>query len=107
MAIHNTNEVDAIGIDKETGYVTLAIIDSLDWKDEEEHLSLLQEKLNLYLSFIESGEIYSAYEQAEGRDFEIKIHFKHDISQSCKDFLGKASEIISEAGLFLNYKIGS
>lgn len=106
MAVQNTSEVDAIGIDNITGNVTLAIFDSLDWGDEDEHLLLLQEKLNVYLSFIESGEVYSVYEQANGRNFKIKIHFKNNIPQSCKEFLNTVTEIISEAGFYLTYKIG-
>jgi hypothetical protein len=106
MSLQNVNEVDAIGIDKETGFVTLAIFDSLNWEDEESHLMLLQEKLNVYLSFIESGEIYSVYEKAKGREIEISIHFKHDIPYRCKEFLDKASIIISDAGFHLKYKIG-
>lgn len=105
MSLEKTNEVDAIGIDNETGCVTLSVIDDLEWEDEGEHLSLLQEKINCYLSFIESGEIYSSYPQAEGRNFEIKIYFKYDFPQICKDFLEKSSKIISEAGFYLNYKI--
>ncbi|WP_240903770.1 DUF6572 domain-containing protein [Chengkuizengella sediminis] len=106
MSVQNIREVDAIGIDNLTGYVTLAIFDSLDWNNEEEHLLLLQEKLNMYLSFLESGEVYSVYEQAKGRDFEIKIHFKNNIPQSCRDFLNNVTEVISKAGFHLNYKVG-
>ena len=73
MGVQNTNEVDIIGINKETGICTLTIIDSLDWRNEEEHLLLLQEKINVYLSFIESGEIYTTYTPSKGRKFEIKI----------------------------------
>jgi hypothetical protein len=106
MGVQNTNEVDVISYNKETGVVTLAIIDSLDWDDEGEHLLLLQEKINIYLSFIESGEIYSSYEHADGSEFEIKIYFKNDFPQLCKNFLDKVTEIINEAGFYFSYEIG-
>ncbi|WP_407059149.1 DUF6572 domain-containing protein [Ralstonia syzygii subsp. celebesensis] len=36
-------------------------------ENSEEHLLLLQEKINCYLRFIESGEIYNSFPSAEGR----------------------------------------
>ncbi|QYR23940.1 hypothetical protein KZ483_06180 [Paenibacillus sp. sptzw28] len=59
---------------------------------------MLQEKLNTYLRFIESGEIYTAYEDSVGRKFEIVIHFKENYPQSCKAFLESVREIIESAG---------
>lgn len=106
MSLYDSNTVDAIGIDKEKDHVTLALIDSEDWTNEEHHLLLLQEKLNSYLSFIESGEIITSYKEAKGKDIEIAIHFKNDIPQSCIDFLRDVKEIINEAGLMFNYQIG-
>jgi hypothetical protein len=106
LSLYETNIVDAIGIDKEKNHVTLALIDSEGWVNEEYHLLLLQEKLNSYLSFIESGEIITSYKEAEGKDIEITIHFKNDIPQSCIVFLGSVKEIIDEAGFMFNYRIG-
>ncbi|MCG1021465.1 DUF6572 domain-containing protein [Sutcliffiella horikoshii] len=75
MGLKQTDEVDVISFNKDDGVVTLGIIDTMDWNAIDEHLMLLQEKLNVYLSFLESGEIYSQYEVANGSEFEIKIYF--------------------------------
>ncbi|WP_370590617.1 DUF6572 domain-containing protein, partial [Xylophilus sp. ASV27] len=56
MNVENTTIVDAVGTDKETDEVRLSIFDHLPW--DTEHLRLLQDKINVYLGFIESGEIY-------------------------------------------------
>ncbi|MGO8134287.1 DUF6572 domain-containing protein, partial [Rhizobium ruizarguesonis] len=57
MALDETNVIDAIGVDKATGELVLTITDHLEWKgSDSEHLLLLQEKLNTYLGFVESGE---------------------------------------------------
>ncbi|MDQ0110680.1 DUF6572 domain-containing protein [Paenibacillus harenae] len=106
MSLYDTNTIDAIGIDKEKGCATLALIDSEDWVKEEQHLLLLQEKLNSYMSFIESGEINTSYREAEGKDIEIVIHFKNDIPQSCIDFLVSVKEIIKDAGFMFSYYVG-
>jgi hypothetical protein len=109
MGVENTNQVDIIGINKETGICTLTIVDSLEWTDEYEHLVILQEKLNTYLSFKESGEIYKTYtpsEGKEGKDFEINIRFMNPISPDCEHFLQHASKIVSDAGFTLTYSVG-
>jgi hypothetical protein len=106
MGVENTNQVDIIGINKETGICTLTIVDSLDWTDKYEHLVILQEKINTYLSFIESGEIYKSYTPSEGKDFEINIRFMNPISPDCEHFLQHASQIISNAGFTLIYSEG-
>ncbi|MDR6534474.1 DUF6572 domain-containing protein [Variovorax soli] len=63
MTVENTSIVDAVGTDTETGEVRLSIIDHLPW--DTEHLRLLQDKINVYLGFIESGEIYVSYPSAK------------------------------------------
>jgi hypothetical protein len=105
VGVENTKQVDIIGISKETGICTLTIVDSLEWCDENEHLLLLQEKINRYLSFIESGEIYTTYITSKGKDFEIIIRFKNSVPERWKSFLEQASQIVSDAGFVLNFSI--
>jgi hypothetical protein len=68
MAIEKTDVVDAVGIEKATGNIVLTITDSLDWESAEtEHIQMLQDKLNAYLRFIESGELLETYPDAVDR----------------------------------------
>jgi hypothetical protein len=105
VGVENTNQVDIIGINKKTGICTLTIVDSLDWNNEYEHLLLLQEKINTYLRFIESGEILTSYPPSKGKDFEINIHFKNPIRANCEKFLQYASQLVFDAGYMLTYLI--
>lgn len=105
MALEKTSEIDSIGIDNQTGVVILSIIDDLNWENENYHLNLLQEKINIYLSFIESGEIYETYPNAKNRVVEIKIYFKHELVESGFDFINNAKTIIEESGFKLSHKI--
>lgn len=97
MSIEKTSEVDAIGIDKQTGNVSLTIRDNKDWDNIDEHLELLQEKLNKYLSFIESDEIYEAYPKAVGRKIDILIYSKYELPSEGIDFITKAEQVIKNA----------
>jgi len=104
MSVQQSDVVDFIGIDNATGNVTLAISDHLDWSDEHGHLLLLQQKINTYLRFLESGEINEAYPQAVGRKCVIEIVGKYDLTEAAESFLRQASAVISGAGFSLRFR---
>lgn len=105
MSIIDKDKIDSIGINKENGNVMIAISDHLDWSNEYEHLIMLQDKLNSYLSFIESGEIYESYSKAKDKDIEIIIYAKYDITEKAKEFLNVAYNRIVEAGFSLSCEV--
>lgn len=74
MGVEQTTVIDFIGIDPASGAVCLTIADALDW--DPDHLRLLQDKLNAYLAFVESGELLWAYPLAAGRPvvFDLRLH---------------------------------
>ena len=55
MSVDQTKIIDIISKSKD-GEIVLTISDHLDWKNLQEHLLLLQEKINTYLTFLESKE---------------------------------------------------
>ena len=54
MAIEKTNEIDALATEKNGKRLCLAIFDSMNWENPAEHLGLLQDKINAYISYIEN-----------------------------------------------------
>ena len=59
---------------------------------------LLQEKINTYLRFIESGEIYAAYPKAKGKRAVIRIIAKYDMSEDGQIFFNKIQETLFASG---------
>ncbi|MGS0893246.1 DUF6572 domain-containing protein [Burkholderia stagnalis] len=108
MSILDTNVIDVIGVDPEKGIARLGISDHLEWSvGEVEHLSLLQDKINSYLRFLESGEIYEHYPDARHCHCEIELIAKYPLSQSAINFVSEAKKIITDAGFGLSYKVVS
>ena len=74
MTVDRTDVVDFAGISPNGEEALLFIIDHLPWNQgtelDHEHMYLLQEKINAYLSFIESGEIYRKYPNATDKPIE-------------------------------------
>ncbi len=105
MTVEDTNTIDAIGVDKETRNVILKIFDHLGWENEHKHLLLLQDKLNTYMRFLESGEVYEAYKHARGKKFVISIAFASSPTANAIKFLDTAANITIDAGFELQYTI--
>jgi hypothetical protein len=101
MGVEQTTVIDAIGIDKVSGAVHLTIADALAW--DAAHLRLLQEKLNAYLAFVESGELYTAYPSAAERPVVLDLRLRHRPDAEATRFLEQARGLIGAAGFALQY----
>lgn len=104
MSVENVRVVDFIGTDMNDSSVTLTISDHLEWGDGN-HLLLLQEKLNTYLSYIESGEIFDSYPDAYGEHIRISIVFKCHPDEEALNFLQFCKDIIEKAGFGFRYEV--
>jgi hypothetical protein len=103
MSIEQRRVVDAIGISKQDGRAILTITDHLPWLSDKEHLLVLQDKINDYLAFLESGEIYDAYPKAHGREIEIQVVCKYPPAGNGVRFLELASETVRKAGFYFSF----
>ncbi len=105
MTIEQAGVVDFISIDSTTGEVILTISDHLQWDAENEHLLLLQEKLNSYLAFVESDEIIKTFPDAEERPVAIHLACKYSPSLQGIGFLEKVTAFIHDAGFKFSYSV--
>ena len=104
MSIEDTRKVDTIGVEKKTGEVILTIADHLEWDDEQRHLLLLQDKINTYISFVESGELIQVYPDAQGRRVAISVVGKHKASPSAIRFFLKVKDTIEPKGISFRFE---
>ena len=105
MTVENPRVVDFLGVDKQSGEVVLSISDHLGWDDGNSHLLALQEKLNSYLAFVESGELLKEYPNGEGRRVRIDVVLKYRPSATGKRFLENAQATVKAAGFALEYRV--
>jgi hypothetical protein len=103
MTIEQPDVVDFILVEPESDTV-LTVSDHLPWDDEKEHLLRLQEKLNAYVRFIESGELYQKWPDAQGRPITIEVVLKHAVPQDSLWFFEKAAAAIMGAGYKLKVR---
>ena len=97
MPVQNFEIVDFASIDL-NGNAVLTISDDLIWDDKNEHLLALQKKINAYLGFIESGNLYQEYPKAKGKDIAIELVAKYEPNDNAIQFLDATKEILQSAG---------
>ena len=105
MSIEHADEIDAIGLETASGKVILTISDHLDWLDEKEHLLALQEKLNAYIRFVESGELLTAYPNAAKRKPVIDLVTRLELPQAGVRFLDRVRPMLDSAGIELRTRV--
>ena len=73
MSLDQSNVIDALGIDEPSGRVLLVIRHDAPWDGSASQLYLLQEKLNVYLSFALDGEMAAEYPDFLQRPLALRI----------------------------------
>lgn len=101
MGVEQATVIDFIGIDTVSGAVHLTIADALEW--DAAHRRLLQEKLNAYLAFVESGELCSVYPGAAERPLVLDVRLRYRPDADATRFLQGAAALVASAGLSLQY----
>lgn len=102
MSVAEVGVIDMWGIPEwDKSKIELVISDHLGWElDEEmEHLLLLQEKINSYIAFIESGEICTAIPSAIGKAPIIKVIGKYALSKQAEAFVDRVEETLRNADI--------
>jgi hypothetical protein len=96
MSLDKLDVVDAVGTEKNSDTVVLNLLDEWDWDDERGHLFALQDKLNAYLAFVETGQIYEDYPTAAGKSLRIDIISRYPVPEAALAFLAKAATVASQ-----------
>jgi len=97
MAIDETSIIDFVSVDDRDN-VTLTISDHLDWAATQDHLLLLQEKINTYCKYVENGQLYDEYPETRDRRPVIKIVFFHTPVKEAERFLEKVKLTLEREG---------
>ena len=104
MAVADPKVVDAVGTDINTDEVVLSLIDANEW-GERAHLLALQEKLNAYFAFIETGQLLEEYPNARGRAIRIDVICRFEPDDNARSFLAKARATAQSANWSMTWRV--
>jgi hypothetical protein len=83
----------------------LVVSGHLPWNEQEgEHFLILQDKLNAYLTVIETGELYAELPKAVGRKIFIEVMGEFPLSEEAKKFYQLAGKAIEDLGYSLRFR---
>lgn len=101
MSVDNLQVIDFIS--EKDGRIVLTISDHLEWDDKYEHIYLLQEKINAYLTAIETGQIEKKYPSSKGRQIAISVALKYKPNDTGMSFLSRINDFLLNAGYEFEY----
>lgn len=104
MTIENSRVIDLLSIDKERNKVVLSIVDHLEWdQNDDNHLWLLQEKINAYIEVIESGEMVETYPETGSMGKVIILHAKFPHPEKVNRILAHTVDVL--AGIDVEFQV--
>ncbi len=115
MTIDQPDVVDFARAPRDSDEVVLMICDHLPWSEDDdptyppemlntkEHMLLMQEKINAYLGFIESGEIYEKYPKAIGKKARLEVVAKYPMNDEAKELFAKFKDFLFRHGYEIDF----
>lgn len=101
MTVENETQIDGMGTETTTGKVVLMISDHLDWSEAAAHLLAIENKVNAYLAFIQSGQLLEENSDARDRKVKIAIHQKYPEPAEVTPILDKLAQHLGFIGVEL------
>jgi len=105
MGLENPDVIDVAGMERDGSAIVLTIADAWDWTDEQAHLVALQRKLDAYLAFIETGQVFDVYPEAEGRRVVIDVLTSVPASAAGLELLGMAHAVARSFGASVTHRV--
>ena len=106
MTVSDPQVIDIVSTSSDGQECVLRIVDHLPW-GEPEHLLSLQDKINSYLAFLESGEVQTEYPEAEGKRCHILVVCMNEPDELAVDFLRIAGDAVRGAGFEFSWETSS
>jgi len=109
MSILETETIDIVATKPGTQIVKLVITDHLPWDDLEQHYILLQEKINTYIAFVESGQLQRLKEPPIPTDPTVVVTVvpQFEPPQPAIEFLARVRSFLAGLGIGLEIQKSS
>lgn len=101
MAITDGDVIDGMAVERRDKTLILEIYDHLDFEGafEWDHITLLQDKLNTYLWYIDSRQYADVYPDEQFERFVINVHFLYEITDNCRKYIDVSNQKLSASNI--------
>lgn len=105
MAIQDSNIVDLVSVDPEGKFVTLTVVDDLNWSDERAHFLSLREKVNTYCNYIDSGQLIDDYPSVRDIKPVISLMLFHGPTADALVLFNRMRELLNGEGYLFEWRV--
>jgi hypothetical protein len=107
VTITDLDKIDIVATRPDTRVVKLVISDHLIWEDISDHCRLIQNKLNTYIAFVESGQLGRLQGQyvPDSPEIVIQLVALHAPPSEAEEFLAQAKSFLANIGLQFEVKV--
>ena len=103
MSVVDNKTVDGVALTDDKNGIILLITDPVDWRAEYQHFVMLQEKINVYISFLEERQYEDIYKGEIITYGIIEIHFLYSLTANAEKFLQSVQNQVAELGVKIQY----
>lgn len=96
MSINEINVIDSVIESSESLESVLLITDHLDWNEPKKHMLVLQDKINAYIRFIESEQIYENFPNSKGKSLKIVVAAYYDLPEEGMVYYKNVNNFLSD-----------
>ena len=105
MSVVDSMVIDGIALTEDKNGIVLLITDHLDWSEEYQHLMTLQEKINMYLGYLEEKQYGDMYKKETITYGIIEIHFQYRLTDNAEKFLQAVQNQVAQHGIRIQYYV--
>lgn len=107
MSITETKKIDIVAARPDSSVVKLVITDHLGWDDFEFHARLLQDKVNTYLEFVESGQLARTQTPKipDAPDIHIALVLQYPPTKEAEEFFVQVREFLVGLGITFDVEV--
>ena len=105
LSVVDNKTVDGVALTDDKKGIILLITDHLEWKDEYQHLIMLQAKINAYISFLEEKQYEDIYQDVSIMYGIIEIYFLYCLTKNAEKFLHSVNNQLNELGIKIQYSV--
>jgi Family of unknown function (DUF6572) len=104
--LERTSLIDVIARDPKSGEVVLVMDEPGEWDASDERLLALQERFNVYVSFLLDGEMVDAHPELAGKPARIQLRCAHMPDSRALELLGLIHDQIAFQHIKLEVVVG-
>ncbi|GIU52484.1 hypothetical protein TUM4438_45340 [Shewanella sairae] len=105
MTIMQEDVIDLFYVNEEENYISLIISDHLEWDEKNEKLLLLQRKINTYLAYLESGQVYETNPESKDMNVYIALTSMYAPNEEALKFFRLLVPIVEDAGFHFKWSV--